>query len=92
MVRQSKAHWDGLARNVLRGQLVSRGMTYSDLCERLGEIGVVETEGAIKSKLSRGSFTAIFLLQCMMALDVDWLQMPRKRDMMGASPDKEDRG
>lgn len=89
MARHGKAHWGALARNMLRGQLASRGMTYSDLCERLAEIGVQETEGAIKSKLSRGSFTAVFFLQCMLALDVDWLQMPKKADMMGLPPDKE---
>jgi len=51
-------------------------MSYAALREALANIGVEDTEGAIKSKMSRGRFTAVFFLQCMTAIGVEWLQIP----------------
>jgi hypothetical protein len=84
----TKAHsdddWEQLARNLVRGQLMLKGMSYAALRDALAAIGVEDTEGAIKSKMSRGRFTAVFFLQCMTAIGVDWLQMPGAPDGPGA--------
>ena len=45
--------------------------SYSQLVERLSEIGVDEKEVNIRNKLSRGKFTAAFLLQCLEAIGTD---------------------
>ena len=42
--------------------------SYSQLVEKLAEIGVDEKEVNIRNKLSRGKFTPAFLLQCLMAI------------------------
>nr|WP_234942728.1 DUF6471 domain-containing protein [Cupriavidus necator] len=46
-------------------------MTYAALAERLQAIGVSETEYSIANKLARGSFSLVFLLQCVRALGKD---------------------
>lgn len=43
-------------------------MTYAQLVARLAEIGVAEDERNLRNKVSRGKFTAAFLLQCLKAM------------------------
>lgn len=53
------------AKNLLKGELKRRGITYAGLVERLGSLGVQETERNLANKISRGGFTAAFFLQCL---------------------------
>jgi Domain of unknown function (DUF6471) len=53
---------------LLKGELKRRGITYAGLAEKLAAIGVVENERNLNNKISRGGFTAAFLLQCMTAI------------------------
>ena len=61
--------WQAKARNLLKGQLKLRGVSYRELVERLDKIGVKETEQNIANKLSRGGFSAVFLLQVFEAIE-----------------------
>ena len=70
-----KNQWEEKAANILKAQLKLKGVTYSQLVERLAQIGVDEKEANIKNKLSRGKFTAAFLLQCLEALRVETLHL-----------------
>lgn len=70
-----KNPWEEKAANLLKAQLKLKGITYSGLVERLGEIGVDEKEANIRNKLSRGKFTAAFLLQCLSAIGCSTLQL-----------------
>lgn len=63
-----KNHWEEKAANLLKAQIKLKGITYSGLVERLAEIGVDEKEANIRNKLSRGKFSAAFLLQCLSAI------------------------
>jgi hypothetical protein len=56
------------AKNLLKGELKRRGLTYGQLAEKLAGIGVSETERNLNNKISRGGFTAAFLLQCLTAI------------------------
>lgn len=56
------------AKNLLKGELKRRGVTYAQLAEKLATIGVVENERNLNNKISRGGFTAAFLLQCLAAI------------------------
>lgn len=76
--------WEQLARNMVRAQLMVKGMSYAALRDALEAIGVDDTEGAIKSKMSRGRFTAVFFLQCMTAIGADKLKLPGSPDGIGA--------
>jgi hypothetical protein len=57
------------AKNLLRGELKRRGITTAQLVEKLAAIGVQENERNLNNKISRGGFSAAFLLQCMVAID-----------------------
>jgi hypothetical protein len=59
------SNWDDKAKRLLKSELVKRGITNADLVVLLNEIGVEETKASIDSKISRGSFSATFLLQCL---------------------------
>ena len=50
------------------GIRVRRGVSYHDLAERLAAIGVQESEANIANKISRGGFSAVFLIQCLDAI------------------------
>ena len=60
--------WETKAANLLKAELKRKGVTYSQLVERLSDIGVDEKEVNVRNKLSRGKFTAAFLLQCCEAI------------------------
>ena len=53
------------AKNLLKGELKRRGVTYAQLAEKLSAIGVRETDRNLNNKISRGGFTAAFLVQCL---------------------------
>lgn len=58
------------AKNLLKAELKRRGVTYAGLAEKLAGIGVSENERNLNNKISRGGFTAAFLLQCLTAIGV----------------------
>ena len=61
-------HWNGYAKRLLKSELMRRGITNEDLVRHLDNIGVEETKTSIDSKISRGTFSAAFLLQCLNAI------------------------
>jgi hypothetical protein len=63
------------AKNLLKGELKRRGITYAGLAEKLAAIGVNENERNLNNKISRGGFTAAFLLQCLTAIEVQDLRL-----------------
>jgi hypothetical protein len=63
------------AKNLLKGELKRRGVTYAQLAEKLAGIGVVENERNLNNKISRGGFTAAFLLQCLRAIGCETLRL-----------------
>lgn len=77
----ASADWEALARNMLRAELMRKGISYARLVEALDAIGIAETEAAIKNKVSRGRFTFVFFLQAMAAIGVEWMQVPTVADL-----------
>jgi hypothetical protein len=71
----STVEYETRAKNLLKGELKRRGITYAGLAEKLAAIGVVENERNLNNKISRGGFTAAFLLQCLAAIEVSHLQL-----------------
>lgn len=63
------------AKNLLKAELKRRGVTYAKLAEKLGELGIQENERNLNNKISRGGFSAAFLLECLAAIDVKELQL-----------------
>lgn len=57
--------WSTKAKRILKSELIKRGVTNTELANRLNGIGLSETKSSIDSKISRGKFSASFLLQCL---------------------------
>lgn len=70
-----KSEWEARAQGLLKAELKRRGVTYAQLVEMLGTIGVHETEPNIRNKLARGKFTAAFMLQCLEAIGCSSLRL-----------------
>lgn len=68
--------WESVAKNLLRGQLMTRGLSYAKLVEALAAIGVEETEASVKNKVARGRFTFVFFLQAMAAIGTSRVLLP----------------
>lgn len=70
-----KTDWEARAANLLKAELKRRGVTYAGLVDRLAAIGVTEKEVNVRNKLSRGKFTAAFMLQCLVAIGCSSLHL-----------------
>ena len=60
--------WERRIQTLLKVELAKRNLTYKQLSDKLAELGVVESEPNIRNKLSRGTFSAVFLVQCLAAM------------------------
>jgi hypothetical protein len=67
--------WARRARSLLKAELKRREVSYPQLAEKLAAIGVQETHASITNKISRGAFTAAFLLQCMTAIGAKTIRL-----------------
>lgn len=63
-----RTDWEARAANLLKAELKRKGVTYAALVDRLNAMGVPEKEANVRNKLSRGKFSAAFLLQCLEAI------------------------
>ena len=61
-------NWNEEAKRLLKSELVRRGIANDELVGLLEKIGVDETKASIDSKISRGTFSAAFLLQSLNAI------------------------
>ena len=60
--------WTNRVKGILKAELKRRNVSYRQLAERLEAMGVHETERNINNKISRGGFTAVFFVQCLLAV------------------------
>lgn len=60
--------WQEKVKGILKAELKRRNLGYKELAEKLEAIGVKDSERNIANKLARGSFTAVFLIQCFVAI------------------------
>lgn len=67
--------WEDKVKGMLKGELKRRGVTYADLVGKLADIGVHDSEPNIRNKISRGKFTAVFLVQCLTAIECSSLRI-----------------
>ncbi len=68
MSEKTKEFWAQRARNLLKGELVRRGVSYADLAVRLKAMGIDDAPENIRNKINRGTFSAAFLLQVLQAI------------------------
>lgn len=70
-----RTDWEEKAKGLLRAEMARKGVTYAGLAERLAKIGIEDNERNLRNKVSRGKFTAGFLLQCLKALETENLRV-----------------
>jgi hypothetical protein len=63
------------AKNLLKAELKRKGVTYAQLAERLAAMDIHETERNLNNKISRGGFSAAFLLQCLVSIGTTDLRL-----------------
>ena len=68
-------HWEMQAANLLKAELKRKGATYAQLVVKLAALGISEKEANVANKLSRGKFTAAFMLQCLGVIGVQDLRL-----------------
>jgi hypothetical protein len=57
--------WGDKAKRILKSELIKRAVSNAELAVLLNAVGVEETKASIDSKISRGTFSASFFLQCL---------------------------
>jgi len=68
-------NWESKVKGLLKAELKRRNVTYPELVEKLSALGVAETPENIANKISRGKFTAVFMMQCLEAIDCKTLRL-----------------
>lgn len=68
MVAAKQKDWQAHVKGLLRAELARRNLSYAELAEKLAAIGVRDNERNLSNKIGRGTFTAIFFVQCMEAM------------------------
>jgi hypothetical protein len=67
--------WNDKVKRLLKSELIRRGISNSDLANMLERIGIEETKSSIDSKISRGTFSASFFLQCLTVIGCEKMEI-----------------
>jgi hypothetical protein len=57
--------WEAKVKSILKAELKRRDVTYLQLSGKLAAVGITETPENIANKISRGKFSAVFMVQCL---------------------------
>jgi hypothetical protein len=60
--------WQAIVKGLLKAELKRRNLSYAHLADKLAAIGIKDNERNISNKIGRGTFTAVFFVQCMEAI------------------------
>ena len=67
--------WEDRVKSMLKAELKRKNVTYAQLVGKLADIGVMDSEPNVRNKISRGKFTAVFLIQCLEAIGASSLRL-----------------
>ena len=67
--------WAKEARTLLKAELKRKEVSYKELANQLTEAGTPETGASVANKISRGSFSAAFMIQCLKAIGCQTLRL-----------------
>ncbi len=67
--------WVDRVKGILKAELKRRNVSYKQLAEKLEALGIHDSERNINNKISRGGFTAVFFVQCLVAIDCASLRL-----------------
>ncbi len=64
-----RSNWQELARSTVKKEIINKSLTYQDVADALLANGVNDTAEGVANKLSRGAFSAVWMLQVFVAID-----------------------
>lgn len=67
--------WGNAPKRYLKAEMAKYGITQIELAERLTKLGIPETKSTVAKKLSRGTFSGIFLFQCLKAMNINYVNL-----------------
>ena len=67
----TQTEWEMKAANLLKAELKRQGVTYAQLADMIND-----KEVNIRNKLSRGKFSAAFLLRALRAIGIERFEVP----------------
>ena len=70
-----KDPWCQLAARVIKDLMYLKRVSYKQLSQRMEGIGIQESARQLTNKINRGQFSAVFLLQCLKALEVKGVEL-----------------
>lgn len=74
-VHVDNEEWQNKVKGILKSELKRRNLGYKELADKLEVIGIKDSERNIANKLARGSFTAVFFLQCLEAIGCESIRL-----------------
>ena len=78
------SEWNNKVKRLLKSELVKRGLSTEDLTTLLNENGCTETKSSVDSKISRGTFSASFFMQCLYVIGCTKIEIEEYR--LGGTP------
>lgn len=81
--------WNDKVKRLLKSELVRRGISNSDLASMLEQIGIEETKSSIDSKISRGTFSASFFLQCLTVIGCEKIEIEKYENQLSIAAEPE---
>jgi hypothetical protein len=73
--REDDDTWVRPTRGMLRVEMIRRDMKYADLVKALAAIEIEIDERVLRNKIARGTFSAVFFIQCLVAMKVSNLEI-----------------
>ena len=67
------------AKEFIKNELKKRNFTYSMLSNKMKEKGYIYSDNTIRTKVNRGSYSFVFLLEVCDSLDIDIVCLEKKR-------------
>lgn len=77
--------WNVGVKRLLKAEMIKRGITSEELSRLLFQRGVVYSKSSIDSKISRGKFSAVFLIQCLLSLNCKNMDLSQITDVINSN-------
>lgn len=71
-----------VAKQVIKIEMTKRDMGYRELAAALADLGVEIEEKVLRNKVARGTFSAAFLMTCMIAMQVKSIDLSQWTESM----------
>ena len=72
---QAPVNWSREARRILKAEIALKDIGFKELSRALEAEGVHVDAKVFATKISRGTFSIAFFLQCMRALEIDTIRI-----------------